>query len=100
MNALAEDAALLGITIEGELDEHPACLVWPENMPAVTVFLGMITQWSWVAVSGLAGGTVFRTGLRLEALPVVAAAHSVRITPELMGDLRVLEAEYIELTTR
>lgn len=91
---------MLGITIEGELDEQPSCLIWPENMPAVQVFLGLATQWNWVAISGFGGGQVFRTGLRLDGLPIVAGAYGIPVTPTLLSDLRVLEAEYIELTAR
>lgn len=100
MNALAADAAALGISIEGGIAEAAPCLVWPENMPAVRVFLDMGTQWTWVAVAGLGGGQVFRTGLRLDALPVVAAAHGIPITPDLLAALRVLEAETIDLTAK
>lgn len=63
--------------------------VWPENWHAVIVFIGMATQWNWVAPWR---GQPQRTGLRLEALPVVRAA-TLRNVPRR---LRVGEAELLD----
>lgn len=98
VTALAEDAGALNVTIRGELSEPEPCLVWPENWAAVQIFTALATQWHWLAVAGFGGGQVFRTGLRLEVLPVVAAAHGTPITADLLSALRTLEAEYMELT--
>ncbi|MFV3126124.1 DUF1799 domain-containing protein [Niveispirillum sp. KHB5.9] len=88
----------MGIVMQGAFREEPPCLVWPENWRAVQLFLAMGTQWNWVAISGFGGGSVFRVGLKLEVLPVVAGAHDIRITADLLAALSILEAEYIELT--
>ncbi|SDH74286.1 DUF1799 domain-containing protein [Roseospirillum parvum] len=58
--------------------------VWPENAEAFALFCAMGTQWRWA--EGL------RVGLDLTALPVVAAAHGVAVTPGLLDRLGICEA--------
>ena len=62
--------------------------VWPENWHAVLVFVGMASQWNWLAPWR---GTAQRTGLRLEALPVVQAA----VRREVPRRLRVGQAQLL-----
>lgn len=62
--------------------------IWPDMVAAVSLFFGMETQWRWVG-AGMAGA--FRTGLDYSALPTVAAATSVTLTPEILADIRSLE---------
>jgi hypothetical protein len=63
--------------------------IWPDMVPAVSLFFGMETQWRWTG-AGMAGA--FRTGLDYSSLPTVAAASDVKLTPEVLADLRSLEA--------
>lgn len=63
--------------------------VWPENWHALTVFIGMSTQWNWVAPWR---GQPQRTGLRLEALPVIQAA----VRRDVPRRLRVSDAQLLE----
>lgn len=72
----------------------PVCDVWPENWPALTLFLAMETQWR-VAPSG---GYL---GLDYAALPAVL--DLLGIAPDrrraLFGDLRVMESEVLTAAT-
>jgi Phage related hypothetical protein (DUF1799) len=63
--------------------------VWPENVPAVLAFLQGCTQWRVVPV-GMGGMLV--TGLDYGALRVGLDAAEVRVTPELWGDIRIIES--------
>lgn len=61
---------------------------------AVRLFQGLATQWNWstMGVSGLGGVSVpMRTGLRYEALPVVAAAIGVVVDRQVFADLQFIE---------
>lgn len=69
--------------------------IWPENWHAVIVFVRMATQWNWAAPWR---GIPVRTGLRLEALPVVQAAarrevpRRLRVKPDrLLQQLQLME---------
>lgn len=61
--------------------------VWPENMPAVSAFSGLLTQWR----IGMAGAT----GLDYSAIPFVLEMGGVaRIDwPQVFDDIRVMEVE-------
>lgn len=60
--------------------------IWPDNVPAVAVFLSVATQWR----MGFAGPT----GLDYGVLPAVLRLHGVprRDWPNLFSDLRTLES--------
>lgn len=78
--------ALLGMSedIQDQALAEDDIEVWPENWTAVTVLLDMQTQWN----IGM-GGPV---GLRYEALPVVLAARGIESSPDLFGQIRILES--------
>lgn len=67
--------------------------IWPDMVPAVSLFFSMETQWRW-AGAGMAGA--FRTGLDYSALPVIAGSIDVTPTPRILADLRSLERGAIE----
>jgi hypothetical protein len=71
-----------------EADRQGALEIWPDMADSVAIFFGMGTQWRWVGV-GLAGAV--RTGLDYSALPSIAAAHSIEVTPRILADLRTME---------
>lgn len=62
---------------------------------ACRLFLGLATQWNWGSMSvstGLGGITVpMQTGLRYEALPVVAAALEIPVDRQVFADLQLIE---------
>lgn len=67
--------------------------VWPDNLPAVNVFVAMSTQWR----TGMSGPT----GLDYSALPVVRQAQDPPIPkadwPDTFDALRVLEGEALSV---
>lgn len=72
--------------------------IWPDMVPAVSLFFGMgRTQWRWL---GVGMGGAFRTGLDYAALPVVAQAFEVSLSPEVMRDLQTMEAGALEAWSR
>lgn len=75
-----------------QADSADELFVWPDMLPAVSLFFGLQTQWRWV---GGMGGVV-RTGIDYSALAPVAQSLGVEVTAELLDDLRTLEAAAIE----
>jgi hypothetical protein len=71
--------------------------VWPDMVPAVSLFFSMETQWRWTG-AGMAGA--FRTGLDYSVLPVLAGALDVPLLPQTLADLRSLERGAIEEWSR
>jgi hypothetical protein len=67
--------------------------VWPDMVPAVSIFFAMQTQWRWVG-AGMAGA--FRTGLDYSSLPAVAAGSGIELTPEILADLRAMESAAVQ----
>ena len=51
----------------------------PENVPAISVFIGVFSQWDTAGMDGI------RTGIKREAIPMAMAAR--RIPPEQLGDI-------------
>jgi hypothetical protein len=68
----------------------PPIEVWPDNLPAVNLFIAMGTQWR-VGMSGV-------TGLDYNALPAVMRMTGVKSSDmaEVFNDLRVLEDAALE----
>lgn len=62
---------------------------------AARLFEGLATQWNWgtmTVTSGLGGVSVpMRTGLRYEALPVVAGALGLAVDRQTFADLQLIE---------
>jgi hypothetical protein len=71
--------------------------IWPDMVPAVSLFLSMETQWRWVG-AGMAGA--FRTGLDYSVLPTMAQISGVSTTPQVLADLRTLENAAVEQWSR
>jgi len=65
--------------------------VWPDNLPAVNVFVAMATQWR----TGMSGPV----GLDYSALPaVLRLTGAPRGTwPQTFEDIRVMEAEALKV---
>ena len=87
---------------DGEADEKPDPLfdVWPENWPAVELFLDVSTQWRCVAMpEGTAGmvsaiwSRIVRTGLDYTAVRATLGMRRVpaRQHGELLDDLQAME---------
>lgn len=68
---------------------------------AVRLFQAMATQWnrSVMGTAGLGGGIIssMATGLRYEALPVVAAALDLVVDRQIFADLQLIEAEALSV---
>lgn len=67
---------------------EPELEIWPDMADAVSLFFAMATQWRWCG--GMAGA--FRTGLDYGPLATIAGSIGVQITPEVLSDLRAMEA--------
>nr|WP_295832933.1 DUF1799 domain-containing protein [uncultured Azospirillum sp.] len=76
-------------------DEDPAddapYVVWPENRPALDLFLALGTQWRRAGLDGQA------TGLDYGAIAPTAALMGITTTPELFGDIRDMERVALEV---
>ena len=68
--------------------EPQAFKVWPENWPAVELFLRCQTQWR-VSQFG-------RVGLDYPAVIVLARLYRVRLVPDLMDSLQQIEFTILE----
>jgi len=67
--------------------ESDACEVWPENLPALELFLGLATQWR--AVAGMRG--LIYLGLDYAATEALMRARRLRDRERLFDDLRAME---------
>lgn len=67
-----------------------AVRVWPENWPALRLFLAVSTQWRWAGLAGVP------TGLDYAALPVAARALRLRLDEAMLARLRVMEGAWLE----
>jgi len=87
-NRLADDAAAHGIELPAELLADQDCWVWPENWPALLMFLRMETQWR----IGLNG----RDGLDYRVLEWLFSLYPVDDPRQLLEDLKVVEIAILE----
>jgi len=73
---------------------EPTELAAEDEGRACAMFLAAATQWNFAPSASVAGhgGHGVRTGLRYEALPVVAAAQGVVLDARLLADLSEIEA--------
>lgn len=69
--------------------------IWPENLPAVQVFLQMRTQWVLGGMSGRRG----RRGLCYESLPVVMRYAGIRKRQRAaaFAGVRIMEQAVMEV---
>jgi hypothetical protein len=89
--------------VAAQLAQRPAAdvieLAADDEGRAAMLFLQMQTQWHFIpapVVHGC-GGIAIRSGLRYEALPVVAAACEVQLDGQVLADLREIEAEVMRV---
>jgi hypothetical protein len=79
----------------------PAELDEDDEGRAAALFLALDTQWNWGAagvIGGFGGGIVSqRTGIRYEAIPVVAGALNLAVDQQLLTDLREMEGEALKV---
>lgn len=73
---------------------RPELIVLAHNQEAVDLFLGLSTQWRWVAGRG---GTA-RIGLDYQAIPALLKLQAIPEArwPRLMESLQVMEAAALE----
>lgn len=67
--------------------------LWPENIPAVELYLAAGTQWRYVGIAGAPVGLDYvgvRTLMELRAVPASEQ-------PALFADLQILEREHVRL---
>jgi hypothetical protein len=67
--------------------------VWPDMADSVALFFAGATQWRWTSV-GMGG--VMRTGLDYPSVFAVADRMEIKVTPEVLSDLRTMEAAAVE----
>lgn len=83
-------AAQIGIPAEHRKSlAAPPLEVWQEHWDDKELFVAMSTQWR-VGASGA-------TGLDYNALPVVARAMRIKLTPARFDAVRIMENEAIEV---
>ena len=63
--------------------EQDAVEIWPDCLEVYAIFDDMNTQWR-IGMNGA-------TGLDYSALPIVLDANNVKISKELLSDLRIME---------
>lgn len=68
--------------------------IWPENWPAVRLFVALSTQWR------RAGMTGARTGLDYAAIAPTAALTGIETDPETMQRLQFMEGEVLRIDAR
>ena len=66
--------------------------MWPEHVPAVSLFVAAETQWRTAAI----GPRLQRTGLDYGAIEVLMRAYKIKRSPEVWNDLRLLEGFALE----
>lgn len=71
----------------------PPVGVWPDNMPAVEIFIDLSTQWRRAGMSGV------RTGLDYSVLPAVLAIRGIpkKQWPVVFDDVRVMESAVLSM---
>ncbi len=67
---------------------------------AVRLFQGLATQWSYSVVGAVGVISRMATGLRYEAIPVVAAALGLTVDRQMFADLQLIEAEALTVMAR
>ncbi len=60
---------------------------------SAALFMALGTQWNWTG----AGYGAFQTGLNYLAIPIVAAGLKLDVTPQVFGDIRVMEIEALRV---
>lgn len=80
---------MLGIPVQfaGSFEEDEFG-IWPENLPAVQVFIALGTQWR-VGMSGA-------TGLDYSVLPAVFDIHGITDRKKAFSDLQIMENEALK----
>jgi hypothetical protein len=81
---------MLGIPVQfaGSFEEEEFG-IWPENLPAVQIFMAMGTQWR-IGMSGA-------TGLDYSVLPAVFELYGITDRKQAFNDLRVMESAALEV---
>ncbi len=84
-----DDMSMLGIPVQfaGSFEEDELG-IWPENMPAVQVFIAMGTQWR-VGMSGA-------TGLDYGVLPSVFDMYGITDQKKAFIDMQIMENEALK----
>ncbi|WP_439532027.1 hypothetical protein [Polymorphobacter sp.] len=95
-------AAAIDVEVARQLAGRPAPEVTEideaDEGRAAGLFLAMDTQWMWASSGTVAGHGGFgqRTGLRYEALPIVATAHDLVLDQALLADVKTMEQEALK----
>jgi hypothetical protein len=87
-----DDAAALGVIFPDEAVQSGDFEVWPENWPAVEMWLRIQTQWR-TSVSGI-------VGLDYSVLPWLFTMYEVSTPRDLLEDLQTMEASVLVLMSK
>ena len=71
--------------------EEDKCNIWPQNWQTVQLFAAMGTQWR----VGMGGAT----GLVYASLPIVARGEGIKLTPETIRGIRIMEGAALKCMT-
>jgi hypothetical protein len=72
---------------DNDADDHDG--VWPENLPALTAFMRIKTQW---VVTGVGMAGLLTIGLNYASAKAGLELAGIDVTPELWDDILVIEA--------
>jgi hypothetical protein len=88
---MADEFASLGVNVPAEVVEieEPTFEVWEENVDSLNAFFAVETQWRVLAIAGLGGGAVIRTGLDYAAVDTVLRRR--RLGNGVFEDILVME---------
>ncbi|MCC7487621.1 MAG: DUF1799 domain-containing protein [Burkholderiales bacterium] len=91
MRAFGVDEARIAAFL-GDDEESDAVDVWPENAPALDLFLCLRTQWRMGAMGGV-------LGLDYSGVLALFRMRRVKNQPEMLGDLQVMESAALPILT-
>lgn len=80
----------MGLSPEDFASNDAPLALWPDNLPALTLFSSLTTQWR-VGFNGA-------TGLDYNVLPTVLRLHGIQRAewPAMFDDIRAMEAEALK----
>jgi hypothetical protein len=65
--------------------------IWPWQADSVRLFFACSTQWRYLAVAGLGGGSVRRVGLDYPGVTAAAAMAGISVTEDVFDAIRIME---------
>lgn len=88
---MADEFAELGAVVPADVvqTDEAGCSIWEENVISLNAFIALETQWRRLAIVGLGGGAIVRTGLDYAAVDVLMRRRG--IDDAVFDDVMVME---------